>query len=169
MPWYAVQTKSNYESKVHDAFSYQGIPDLYPTYEKRSKWSDRQVKVTRPLFPGYLFVDIFTISVKAAVAAVTGVFQILGGRDPIVVPESEILQVRILMASPHLLSPVLSYHPHQGDKVEVVSGVFSGVTGSVERWKEKQERIQVTVRIPMLNAAATVQVDAECLRRVSTV
>ena len=56
--WYAVRTRSNYESKVHDALISKEIPDLYPTYETHSQWSDRKKRIFRPLFPGYLFAAL---------------------------------------------------------------------------------------------------------------
>ncbi len=166
MPWYAVQTRSLYEAKVSDRLTEARIENLYPTYQTRSKWSDREKLISRSLFPSYLFCRIDPFQ-RAAVAAIHGVYQLLGGRTPLEVPESEIAQVRLLMASPELLAPVV-YQPRPGDQVEVIAGVFSGVTGSVERWKQqKNSAVQVTVRIPTLMAAATVQVDAECLRRIS--
>jgi transcription antitermination factor NusG len=164
--WYAVQTRSNFEGKVHDTLCRCGIENLYPSYQKRSRWKDRDKLVVRPLFPGYLFVEIAR-SERAAAIGVSGVVGLVGGsNDPFPVSDFEILQVRLLIANPELVSPAISYLPRTGDTVEVVSGVFQGITGSVERWKEKQSRVEVTVQIAAVMGAARVQVDAECLRKV---
>ncbi|MDE2102124.1 MAG: UpxY family transcription antiterminator [Patescibacteria group bacterium] len=163
MSWYAVQTRSNCEGRVHSAFERDGVEDLYPFYRYQSKWSDRQKVIERPVFPGYLFACFGSSAGRIQVLSTTGVIRILGAMLP--VPDREIDQVRQLMASPESLSAALPalYAPAKGDEVEIAYGPFVGLAGRITRVKGK---LRVWVSIPSMMAGVPVEVDAQSLRKV---
>ena len=161
--WFAVQTRSNCEGRVHESFTGSGIADLYPRYQTTSHWSDRQVTFERPVFPGYLFAALDCFQARTQILSTVGVIRILGNLLPI--PEAEIDQVRRLMASPASLAqsvPAL-YEPTHGDDVEIAYGPMVGLRGRVTRLKGK---LRVWVSIPSMMRGVPVEVDRQSLRRV---
>lgn len=160
MSWFAVQTRSNFEARVHASFAREGIPDLYPFYRQTRSWSDREKVIERPIFPGYLFVDLESGS-RGQVFGASGVLRILA--SPI--PQSEIELVERLISCPDALESAVPdlYRPQQGDTVRIGYGPMIGLEGRVTRVKGK---LRVWVSIPSMMCGVPVQVDAQSLRRV---
>ena len=86
--WYAVRTRSNYEFKVSYLLNNRSIKTFYPTVLKWSRRKDRKIKVARPLFPGYLFVECpATAGDWLEVKKTEGVVNILGTKQaPLAIP-----------------------------------------------------------------------------------
>jgi transcription antitermination factor NusG len=163
MSWFAVMARGNFEAKVHAAFLRDGVTDLYPFYCAKSRWSDRDVVIERPVFPGYLFASIAGGADRVRILGTTGVIRILGFLDPI--PDGEIEQIKRMMASPESLAQSVQelYEPQQGHEVEVSYGPMVGLRGRVTRLKGK---VRVWVSIPSMMAGVPIEVDAQSLRRV---
>ena len=53
--WFAVHTRHQHEKLVATALLSKGLEVFLPTYDAVHRWSDRNKRVTLPLFPGYLF------------------------------------------------------------------------------------------------------------------
>jgi len=163
--WFAVQTRSNYESRVHTWLGQEGISDLYPYYTRKVRWSDREKLIERPIFPGYVFVDIADVLDRVRILRVPGICAILGaGRSLFSIPDFEIQQIRVLMSSPESLSQAIEglYQAAVGDLVEITCGPMCGLRGRVER--AKKERI--LVRIDSMRASVPVQIHAHSVRLV---
>ena len=58
MTWIIVQTKSNNEKKAFMNLSRQGFNVFYPKVLKSSRSFNRIRKTIKPLFPGYVFVNL---------------------------------------------------------------------------------------------------------------
>lgn len=163
MSWFAIQTRGNYEAKVHAALARDGVTDLYPIYRFKSKWTDRRQIIERPVFPGYLFVSLAGDGERTRVLSVTGVIRILGSMQAI--PDWEIDLVRRLMQSPDSLCAALPaiYEPRLEDMVEVSYGPLTGLQGRVTRTRGKT---RIWVSIPSMMAGVPVEVDAQSVRKI---
>src|SRR5271165_4247886 len=56
--WLAAYTRSRHEQQVALQLKQKNLECLLPTYERRSRWSDRVKRARAPLFPGYVFVQV---------------------------------------------------------------------------------------------------------------
>ena len=52
-PWHELYVRSNYEKKVSKYLAAHSVDPYLPLHEELSQWSDRNVLVERPAFPGY--------------------------------------------------------------------------------------------------------------------
>ena len=56
--WYAVYVCANHENRVAEQFGYRSVEHFLPRYESLRRWKDRRIRLSLPLFPGYLFVRL---------------------------------------------------------------------------------------------------------------
>src|SRR5947209_9498032 len=78
--WYVLFVRSNQEMRVAQHLQYRDIEHFVPVFESVRKWRDRKVKLSRPLFPGYVFVRMpLTERLKALV--VPNVVDFVGTRN----------------------------------------------------------------------------------------
>ena len=133
----------------------QGISHWLPLLERRSKWSDRYVTVTEPLFPGYVFVrlacDEYTEVVKTR-----GVVRIVSfNGKPVPIPSAEIDAVRLALASRLQCDP----YPllHAGREVVVRRGPLKGYRGVLQR---RNGRHRILLSIPLIGQSVAVEIEA---------
>jgi transcription antitermination factor NusG len=155
--WYAINTRSNFEKRIADELSGNGVPSYLPAYVEIHQWKDRKQRVSVPLFPGYVF-GRFRNSAgdRLQVLKRTGVVRILGHAGEIeAVPEGEIEAVQKILAAcvPCFAHPLL----REGRRVRVIRGALSGLEGILARVK-KQSRLVVS--IPLLNQSVAAEMDA---------
>src|SRR5579872_232848 len=53
--WYAVQTRSNFETSACTELEMRGVESYHASFREIHQWADRRKTVNRPLFPGYVF------------------------------------------------------------------------------------------------------------------
>jgi transcription antitermination factor NusG len=139
--WYAIQTRPRHEKKVATELAQKGVSTFLPLVTDTRQWSDRRVQVDFPLFSCYLFVNIVpTAESRVAVLQSYGALSFVGrGREPIPVPESQIEDVRRIVASrvPFGSYPFLEI----GQRVRIRGGVLDGIEGILERRKGKDQLI----------------------------
>jgi transcription antitermination factor NusG len=128
--WYAVRVRSNTEFRVRDRMNAAGIAEYLPTYDETVRWTDRTKLVTRPLFPGYIFVRIDRFLAAAEVLATAAVIQILGANELSSIPDHVIADLRRVVESP---APVACCPYVAGVRVRVKRGPWTGMIGVVER------------------------------------
>src|SRR5215467_5686626 len=75
--WYAAYTCSRHEKRVVEHLSNRSVEHYFPQYETVSRWKDRRVLVSLPLFPGYVFVHI-SLCERLRVLTVPGVVRLVG-------------------------------------------------------------------------------------------
>src|ERR1700680_4045952 len=56
--WYAAYTRANHEKCVTQQLERRSVECFLPLYESVRRWTDRQVRLQLPLFPGYVFVRL---------------------------------------------------------------------------------------------------------------
>jgi transcription termination/antitermination protein NusG len=161
--WYAVQTRSNQEKIACGQLLNRGLECMLPTYETVSQRKERRVMMTRPLFPGYLFVKMPAADKLRAMVA-SGVVSVLCNRpvwDAIDEHQVACLQKKqaIQDAEPHEYLPI-------GRKVTIVSGPFVGLEGVLIQHRSAKNR--VVVSLPAIMSAFSIEVEPDGVRESVT-
>lgn len=162
--WYAVSTRSRQEKIAASMLENLEVAHFLPLIEEERQWSDRKQKVSLPLFPGYVFVQIARSNeLQLRVLKVPGVVNFVGNqRGPLAIPESEIENVRAAVSCSAGCSP----HPflRAGERVRVVRGALSGVEGTLVRWGD---RSKLVISVEMIQRSVSVNVAACDVKSVS--
>lgn len=154
--WYVLHTKSRFENVVNDALLRKSTKAFLPKIQVKSKRRDRNMMIRVPLFPGYIFVQTdlrpeHHIDILKTAGAVRFIGTMQG---PTPVPTEAIEALKIMVQADH---PVTTgNHFKKGDKVIVVSGPFTGITGIFERYRGLS---RVVVNIEALGQFASVDVN----------
>jgi transcription termination/antitermination protein NusG len=154
--WYAVHVRSRHEKKVVGEFERKGIVNYLPTIVETRQWSDRRVSVESPLFSCYAFVNIPpSAKSRVAVLQTPGVLSFVGGnQDGASIPESEIEQIRTVLARkvPFATHPFLQI----GQRVRVRGGALDGVEGILSR-SNGGNRLVISVQTIQRSLSVTVE------------
>jgi transcription antitermination factor NusG len=156
--WYTLLTRSRFETVVLKDIQKKSIEAFLPKIKKRSGRKDRRVMINVPLFPGYLFVNL-TLDPQEHLRVVKtmGAVRLLGySSGPVPVPSSHIESLKIITQSGLEVVSGSINELKQGEKVLVVRGPFSGVTGEFLRYKGQD---RVIIRIETLGQFAGVEID----------
>nr|MBC8361790.1 UpxY family transcription antiterminator [Candidatus Desulfatibia profunda] len=156
--WYVLHTKSRFENVVYEGLYKKSIEVFLPKVQVRSKRRDRKALIRVPLFPGYLFVKSgLSPSEHIEIVKTVGAVRLIGSKDgPVPVPPDTVESLKIMVQTNH--SVLTGTRFQKGDRVMVVSGPFTGVTGTFVRYKGKD---RVVVNIEALGQYAGVDVDEE--------
>ena len=156
--WYVLHTRSRFETVVHDGLLKKTHDVFLPKVRVRSKRRDRKVMIDVPLFPGYVFVKSnlhphHHIDIVKTVGAV----RLIGNKQiPISVPDATIESLRIMVARDSKIETGSRFR--KGDRVMVVSGPFTGIIGTFDRYRGVE---RVVVHIEALGQFASVEVDEQ--------
>ena len=159
--WYAVFIVPQNEKSVVKHLGVREIESFCPTYETFRVWKNRQrMKLSLPLFPGYLFVHIHPRE-RNKVLQSPGVLQIVGKkREYLPLPDSEIEFLRSGVCHQKI-------EPYRelviGDKVRIKRGVMQGVQGTLVR---RGSNMRFVLTLELINQHAAIQVDAEDLETI---
>jgi transcription antitermination factor NusG len=142
--WYAAYTRANHERRVAQEFNERGVEHFLPQYQSRRKWKDREVELSLPLFPGYVFVHL-ALEHKLRVLQVPGVASLVGfAGKPAAVPADELARIREVLSRKVKAAP----HPYMnvGRRVRVLDGPFAGLEGMVVR-RNKRNRLVLSLEL----------------------
>lgn len=159
MPWYALRVKSRHEKSVASSLQSRNIEQLLPLYISRNKWADRYKNVQLPLFPGYVF-SRFEIDSRGSILRIPGVIdmvrfgQVLAPVDP-----NEVEALQRLVDSGLACEPY--GHIEVGDRVEIHSGPFFGLTGLVT---EVRKALRLVLSVTLLRRSVLVELDRDWVR-----
>jgi transcription antitermination factor NusG len=160
--WYVLRVQSRHEKAVAERLS-QKYEVFLPLYKKKSQWSDRVKIIDTPLFPGYLFIKT-EISNKYFILETQGVGSFVEfGKFPAVIHENEIEAIKIMLENPQSIRIDDTYSFNEGEKVKVIKGVFNGVTGRIQKLKNK---LRIFVQIEQLGKILSVEVDKDVLEKL---
>lgn len=161
--WYAVRTMSRHEQRVSERLANKSMHVFYPTMEVWSQWKDRKKKIWKPLFPGYLFVELeLTRPSWVEVLKTPGVADLLGYTDePTPVPREQVLSVQTVLAAGVPVRP----HPYLnvGDKVIVVEGPLKGAIGIFTGFD--QTRGKLIVSVDLLCRSVEVELESRAVEK----
>jgi transcription antitermination factor NusG len=159
--WYAVHVRSRHEFKVSEWLGGNTrVHPFLPKVERLSQWKDRKKLVSFPLFPGYLFVrTLRTYDNLLSILKTPGVVRLVGGagtRDPVPIPEEQILSIQRLVESKKTLDP----YPYLkiGQRVILKRGILAGCQGVLVQKIGGKHRFVVSVDI--LQRSVSVEMDA---------
>ncbi len=157
--WYAVHTRSRHERKVAAELSRRGFEIFLPEYQSWSRRRDRRQRITRILFPGYLFVHTeLTPALRLEIIQAASVVAIVGAaKRPVPIPDEEVESIRRLLGASSDAEPRPGLA--RGQLVQVLEGPLMGVIGRVEQ-AERGRRIVVSVELLGRSVAANLETEA---------
>jgi transcription antitermination factor NusG len=153
--WYATYTRANHERRVADQLAERGVENFLPQFESVRKWKDRRVRLQRPLFPGYVFVQL-TLENRLQVLQVPGVVRLVGFNGvPAHLPEEDIRILRSGLSRDPRVAP----HPFLsvGRRVRISAGPFVGLEGILCR---KKSDLRVIISLELIRRSVAVDVDS---------
>ena len=171
--WYTVQTRSNMERKAVESLKrmidleemgeYISKEDILAPEEtvsvlvqvkRKGKYEQQQKKVSRMLYPGYIFVrvklfddeDNFLEKPWYFIKSANGVVNFIGGDKPIALNPEEIATIKSQMAQAEgAVRPKVIFDV--GEMVKIADGPFLGLIGKVEEINEADCKLKVSVNI----------------------
>jgi transcription antitermination factor NusG len=159
--WYALRVRSNYERTVSSALEQKGYTQFLPTYEQKSKWSDRVKTINKPLFAGYVFCQ-FDVANRLPILTTPGVVGVVGlGKIPAPITETEIAAIQRIVDSgiaaiPWPLCTV-------GQRVVIEAGPLVGVEGRV---LEIRNSCRIVVAVSLLQRAVSAEIERSWIRPI---
>jgi transcription antitermination factor NusG len=151
--WFVAHTRPRREKKLKQNCEREGIPVTLPTYRTRHEYRRKSVVFTKPLFPGYVFVQLAgeqrqRLAQNEHVASLLEVYdQALFSRQ----------LGEVLRALDTDLEVFLAPEIGDGSRVLVKSGPLRGMEGWVEK---RYGPTTVLLRIDFIGQAAAIKVEA---------
>jgi transcription antitermination factor NusG len=159
--WFAVQVIPQHEHKVSKQLRSKGHEEFLPTVTVRRRWSDRNKLINQPLFPGYVFGHLSRSSF-GTVLATAGVCRIVSfGGKACSISDEEIERVRRVVSCGRNVNSVPYFA--LGQKVQVASGPLCGLTGIVDRLKNRS-RLIISIEMLMRSVAVEIAMSELVLR-----
>jgi transcription antitermination factor NusG len=155
LQWYAVYTRPRHEKRIKEQLDNRSLESFLPLYEVVHRWKDRRVRVSLPLFPGYLFVRISLTEHRLPLVTVPGVVNLVGRPGcPSPIDEPEIEALLLCSARGHRMMP----HPYLavGGRVRVRNGPLADLEGILIRKKGKS---RLVLSIKLITRSVAVEVD----------
>lgn len=144
--WFVLQVMSRHEKAIDTLLEYKGYDHFLPTCWVRRRWSDRVKVIQEPLFPGYVFCRSQR-SLMEVVRNTPGIIRIVNcGGKPQAVPDEDVDALRRVVNSKRDICALPYFHA--GQKVEVITGPLSGITGIITQIK-KRDRLVLAVDVIM--------------------
>ncbi|PIP37678.1 MAG: transcriptional antiterminator [Desulfobacterales bacterium CG23_combo_of_CG06-09_8_20_14_all_52_9] len=161
--WYVLHTKSRFENVVTEGLTKKSLEVFLPKIQVQSRRKDRKLLIRAPLFPGYVFVktDLNPYQHLEIVKTV-GAVRLIGNKTgPVPVMDETVTSLQIMVAGDHTI--LTGSRLKRGDRVMVVNGPFTGVTGIFIRYKSQG---RVVVNIEALGQYAAVDVDQDDVEKI---
>jgi len=109
--------------------------------------SGRKKKLLKPLFPGYIFVEMeLNDNFRYEIKNTPGVINFIScGNDPIPIRENEIKYIMTLVDDGKI--PLMETTCEVGDIAQIVNGPFMGAAGVISEIDIKRKKIKVAIDI----------------------
>ncbi len=154
LSWFALQTRSRWESTASGLLRAKGLETLLPTYTTKRKWSDRNKVVESPLFPGYVFCR-FDVHNRLPVLITPGVISVVGrGKTPVAIDEFEILSIQAAIQSGVPVEPWP--YVEIGERVRIKDDVLDGMQGILTSFKGSH---RVVISVTLLRRSVALEID----------
>jgi transcription antitermination factor NusG len=161
--WYAAYTCAHHEKRVAEQLAERDVTHFLPLYSSVRRWKDRRVRLTLPLFPGYVFVRL-ALQDRLRVQEIPSLVRLVGfGGSPSALPEKEIELLRSSLADEVHAEP----HPFLivGRRVRIVRGPFASFEGILQR---KRNNFRLIISVELIQRSFAVNVDAADVQPVET-
>ncbi len=132
--WYPIYTMPRWEKKLSATLQAAGFTCYCPVQKQRRKWKQRYKIVEEPVFRGYVFIKIPDFK-RWEILQFPGVVNfVYFEKKTGTIREEEIEMIKRFLGECDQLQagPV---EVIQGEKIEVISGVFAGCIGEAETIK----------------------------------
>jgi transcriptional antiterminator RfaH len=131
MNWYALYTKPRNEKKVAQLLQSLGVETYCPVVTTTKQWSDRKKKVTTPVLPSYVFVQVEEKN-REVVFQVPGVVRYVYwlGKAAII-RDAEITTLKEYLSEEYTTIFQTSIQP--GDRIKLTTGPFKGQDALVKK------------------------------------
>lgn len=160
--WYPVCTRPRAEKKALEALLEKGIDAYLPLRRQQKQWSDRKKWVEEPFIKSYLFVHM-TEQDQAEVLMTRGIarFIYFGGKiTPM--PDRQIDDLRLLMASPLELE-ITEENLLPGERIRIKAGPLKGMAGEIVSYRSQK---QLALRLENLGCSIIIHVAASLISRL---
>jgi transcriptional antiterminator RfaH len=157
--WYILRTRSRQEKALTDDLSARGIASYLPLTSVVRYYGKRKVKAILPLFSGYVFLkgdrdQCFEADRTKRIAQILDVSNQAKLESELVSIASTLDREGTLVACEPL---------EKGTEVEVTSGPFKGVRGSVDVLVRDNRLI---LHVDLIGGAAALEIDRDLLRPI---
>jgi transcription antitermination factor NusG len=163
--WFVFYTKSRHEKKVMDLLRKAGYEVFLPLQKVMRVWSDRKKKVEVPLFNSYIFVKEEENRLSSVLKVPGVAWTVTFNGKPAVLRDDEFELIQRFLSSGLLLEtsdlPASSFEP--GDKVQVVGGPLSGVSGILTGEANSQK---LSVMLEGIHQVIRVEIENMLLRKI---
>ena len=156
IPWFVAHTKPRREKKLVEYCQRHGIAATLVTYRSAHKYRGKTVVFRKPLFPGYVFLQLAS-GQKDAVRQNDNVANLLEVFDQATFCRQ---LDDILLALETDLEVRLAPDIGEGMRVRIKSGPLRGIEGRVEN---RQGQTAVLLRLDFIGQAAAVKIEANLL------
>lgn len=140
MAWYVLYVKPRTELKTAEALRKRGVAVYCPTFTEVHQWTDRKKKVTVPVFPSYVFVNLPEDERNVVFIVPSVVRFVFWLGKPAVVRDVEIAALKDHLEGDGVTSVQLT-HLEPGDRVAITQGAFKDNDGVVRELGKKRVRI----------------------------
>ena len=141
--WYVLQLKPNGFKRAQLNLTRQNFETFMPLYRETIRQNQIFKEVTKPLFPGYLFVRLTTDSADwRQINSTFGVTRLISfeASEPAIVPDGLVEGLKVRCDEVGVVK--CSSDVNVGAKVQMVAGAFSGFVGNVEGFVS-DERVKI--------------------------
>jgi len=156
LSWFAAHVRSRHEKKVALQLNNSELECFLPLYQAKHRWQDRNMIVSLPLFPGYVFTRIRP-SERMRVVRTYGVVSLVAIHgQPCPIAEEEIDSLRRFVLRDGNVQP----HPYLriGRRVRVNTGPFTNTEGILTR---KKGRCRLVLSIHLIERSVAIEIDAQ--------
>ena len=156
LEWFVVHTRPRREKKLRDFCQQEAIPATLPCYRTVHRYRGKTVAFDKPLFPGYLFVQLLPDQRRKVLQSdhVANLLQVLD--QALFVRQLE----EILTALSTDLEIFLAPQIGKGSRVKIKYGPLRGMEGWVE---DRYGAATVLLRLDFIGQAAAVKMLADQL------
>ena len=163
--WFVVRTKTGVEERAVWHLNNQGFETYLPRYRKQVRHARKTRQVLRPLFPGYVFVNMDLGAQRwRSINGTVGVISLVQfGSDPAPLPDGMVEGIRAREGEDGAVS-VARTDLKKGDRVRVREGAFADCTAILD---EVSDEKRVFLLLDLMGRAVRVSVPLENLAKAS--
>jgi transcriptional antiterminator RfaH len=166
--WHLLMTKPREDERAEQHLLNQGYEIFRPLLKRYSIKGGKQVPVTEPLFPRYIFINLDDVlSNWSKLRSTRGVAKLVKFTDmPAIVPQVLIDGLKCKCGDSGILDTTEEkpFVYSGGDSVEVITGSFKGTQAII---KEQKGEDRVLLLLSLLGKEQTVEIPISQVRSIS--